>query len=139
MKFYLKLYFKNAFTNNENEILTMNFYFEDFIEKNENIFDDYLMIKSIQINELIISFSLSKEKQFDELIKLINEKTNYEIIYNEKNFIPQFIQLKNQNEKNRIYLTNEFINEFKVNETIKKLLQNDLFPKNYLIKRFDFD
>ena len=42
-----------------------------------------------------------------------------------------------------MYSSNEFIEEFHVNKIIEELLQNefqsnDLFPKNYLVKRFDY-
>ena len=109
-----------------------------------------LEIHSIQ-NSSQNSLQKSFQNSFDEIIKIINEKSNCEIICNEE-CIPHYIQLKNH--KEIIYFSNEFIKEFNVNEKIKNLIEMKVnqfeidlnesseeiqFPTNYLTKRFDYE
>ena len=113
----------------------------DFDEIIKNEFSCHLMIETMYQNDKYIS--LSKEDQMNILIKRINDETNYEIFMNEKNQIPQYIKSKNE----KMYLSNEFIKEFNVNEIIKELIEkqknskeNEVsFPIDYLTKRIDYE
>ena len=95
------------------------------IDKIIHILNESCLIESIEKNEKKIILSETKElNKLNEIIKIVNEETNYEIIYEENNelSIPQYIKFK-QNEMNQMkevkkYSSYDFIEDFNVNKTI---------------------
>ena len=105
-----------------NEII--NAIYQQFENTNE-LSNEHLIIEKIMKDNQHISFAETIESQMKRLITMINNESDYEIISfttNENNQIPQYIRKKD--DINQTYLSFEFIEEFKVNETLCQLILN---------------
>ena len=118
---------------------------DQYISNNQNNkFDQFLLIQTIEINRDKIYLSQMKEKQLKQLISIItNQKDQHiKLIFNENvsKRIPMFIQLKESDKKvgNKIeristYSSSQFIKQFDVNKIIENLINNQ-FKRNEILE-----